>query len=653
MTSVQPVENIPLRTNPVDRSGSLLRFNSARISPETKDNSLSDLIDSRPLSPTHIRFEGGIFQTEGSTPQSPLIKNRIPPTKHLSPIEETNDTNRIVKISEYCTPKDTPFEPIIPNRPTKKLHRYILVTPRTIFSLTLFSIISIAVVLIGFGIAISHRRSQLDSRCLSISYCPRNASYTLLCNITNEYCGCYNTNDELMGCMKQRRYGNGCYRSQECSSYENLQCNTSTYQCQCLDHYYYNGSSCIPMLTYGEMCSIVNDTCDYLLHLTCLIGDICTCDTSITFWNGQYCEYYRSVNNPCDPYKIPSGCSMTFICDNSTATCQCSLSAYFNGEACLTYSSYLEPCYDTSSCLPDTFLVCSWGLCQCDDIYFYWSKTNLTCTYPKKIEYNSSCDYQTGCESDFGLRCIDGHCLCEVNSYWTPGNYCDFQSQYNEQCLTAPCMANTELLCSTNTSMCTCSKYYYWDGFVCQHERSYLSYCLNDNWCRMDLGLRCRNFTCTCSLCTTCFWDGVRCRDCPTSWQLVTSTDTIQPRIYCYLKVDSYVNWNESLAICPTLATSYFSGSSHLIYIDDLQELQDVSIFATNDYYDIFIGHTNRFNYTQWFLSNGTTSPPVKWCTGVGASFPSTTCTRLLISSVCVTDIACYGWTSRYICELD
>jgi hypothetical protein len=180
------------------------------------------------------------------------------------------------------------------------------------------------------------------------------------------------------------------------------------------------------------------------------------CNTNITFWNGEYCEFYRPVNSPCNPYKNPSGCSMTFTCDNLTTTCPCPSSNYYNGEACLSYSSYLEPCYDTSSCLPNTQLICSYGLCQCDDLYYYWSSVSSTCLYSKQITYNSSCNYQTSCESDFGLRCINDQCLCELNSYWTPGNYCDFQSQYNEQCSTAPCLANTGLICSSNTSTCTC-----------------------------------------------------------------------------------------------------------------------------------------------------------------------------------------------------
>ncbi len=50
---------------------------------------------------------------------------------------------------------------------------------------------------------------------------------------------------------------------------------------------------------------------------------------------------------------------------------------------------------------------------------------------------------------------------------------------------------------------------------------------------------------------------------------------------------------------CSTAATSYFGTTSHLIYIDDFQELQDVITFITTDYYNIFIGHTNCFNNIQ------------------------------------------------------
>ncbi|CAF0914561.1 unnamed protein product [Adineta steineri] len=659
MTSIKPAENIRKYSPAISRVTSIVRFNSARVTPENNENSSEKKLNeqsSPPLSPSpfNLQIDEGLFQFNELSLQSPLIKNKIHTTTLNTPSRDENEgKERTVKVSEYCTPESTPFESLTGNISPKKLHRYILLTPRTIFSISLFTILSLGVVLIGFGIAISHRRAQLDYQCPVITYCPKDTSYTLICNITNEYCNCYNTEDEVIGCMRQRQYGAGCYRSQECSINHNLQCNLSLYQCQCLDHYTYNGSACIPMLTYGDICSILNDTCDYSLNLTCLTGNICICNTNITFWNGEYCESYRSVNSPCDPYKIPSGCSMTFICDNSTVTCQCSSSTYFDGDVCLSYSSYLEPCYDTSSCLPNTYLSCSEGLCQCDDSFFYWSSINSTCIYPKQIQYNSTCEYQTACESDFGLRCINGQCLCELNSYWTPGNYCDFQSQYNEQCLTAPCLANTGLICTSNTSICTCPQYYYWDNYVCQYQRTYASFCLNDNWCREDIGLRCRSYTCTCSLCTTCFWDGIRCRDCPTSWQIVVSNGTIQPRTYCYLKVDSYVNWNESLSNCAKLTTSYFGGTSHLIYIDDLQELQDVCTFATTAYYDIFIGYTNRFNYSQWFFANDTLAPPIRWCTGVATTFTSLTCTRVLISSVCVTDITCYGWTSRYICELD
>jgi len=176
---------------------------------------------------------------------------------------------------------------------------------------------------------------------------------------------------------------------------------------------------------------------------------------------------------------------------------------------------------------------------------------------------------------------------------------------------------------------------------------------VQDSWCRGDLGLRCRNLVCTCSLCSTCFWDGVRCRDCPTSWQLVQSNGTMQPRIYCYIKMNSYVNWNDSLDTCASTATSYFGPKSHLIYIDDKQELDDVSSFATNEYYDIFIGHTNQYNVSQWMLANGTVSPTMKWCPSISGNFTDVKCARIMIGSVCIADIACSGWTSRYICELD
>jgi hypothetical protein len=425
---------------------SLIRFNSARITPQTVGDDARSSIPSPPCSPFDLQVNDAFLSSDDSPVQSPVP---------LSVAEDEND-RPVVKFSEFRVATETPFRPISNKTKPIKLHRYILVAPRTIFSVSLFTIISLSAVMIGFGVAVSKRRAQLDYRCPTITYCPKNTSYTILCNTTTEQCGCYGTDDKLVGCLKQRHYGQGCYRWQECSTRDNLQCNLNLYQCQCVDHYFYNGSACQPLLTYRELCSSLNNRCDPALNLTCQPTNTCSCDTNVAFWNGQACELYRLVDSPCDPYQNVSGCSPTFLCDNATATCQCSSSTYFNGLVCLGYSSYLEPCDDTSSCLPNTQLFCSWGLCQCDDLYFYWSPLSMTCAYPKQITYNSSCDYQTGCESDFGLRCINGQCMCEINSYWTPGNYCDFQSQFNEQCSIAPCMASTGLICASNTSICTC-----------------------------------------------------------------------------------------------------------------------------------------------------------------------------------------------------
>jgi len=410
------------------------------------ENSPKSSILERPITTSLVRFNLPRVESERSL--------------NLSSKGDSIDSSEILsqptlKISEFQPTEQTPFQQLTPKpiKP-KKLHRFILLTYRTICSLSLLSILSIAIVLIGFGIVVSYRRSSIDFRCSSISYCPRNSSYTLTCNLTSEHCSCYDVDDELIGCIQQRTYSQACYRSQECSIEKNLQCNLHTYQCQCLDHYYYNDSFCVPLLTYGDICSISNDRCDYSLNLTCLANSQCSCNTNQTFWNGEFCEIYRSVDSPCDPYKTPSGCALTFTCENSTATCQCPSSTYFDGEACLKYSSYLEPCYDEYSCLPNSQLLCLWGLCMCLDEYFYWSPNDTQCIYPKKIEYNSTCDYHTTCESDFGLRCIDGHCLCESNSYWASGGYCDLQSLIGEQCTTAPCLAHTNLICSADT--CTC-----------------------------------------------------------------------------------------------------------------------------------------------------------------------------------------------------
>jgi hypothetical protein len=210
MTSIQPIDKTPPHSPTLDRAPpTLIRFNSARIAPEKIENVSDNPIESPLGTPFDLQIDDGLVQAD----------KFLFPSSRIAPFANQNDGQRVVKISEYRAPENTPFEPITPKISPKKLHRYILLTPRTIFSLSLLTILSLAIVLIGFGIAISNRRSQLDYQCLSISYCPRNSSYTLLCNITTEYCSCYNTENELIGCIKQRQYGDGCYRSQECSIY--------------------------------------------------------------------------------------------------------------------------------------------------------------------------------------------------------------------------------------------------------------------------------------------------------------------------------------------------------------------------------------------------------------------------------------------------
>jgi hypothetical protein len=243
MTSIQPTEQTLTRSHTLDSvPTSLIRFNSARIGPEKTEKDIEDLIESRPTSPLPLdrHLDEGLLQSNDFSPQSPIIKHKIHSTSRIAPLANENDSNRVLKISEYHAPENTPFEPLSTQASPKKLHSYILLTPCTIFSMSLLTILSLVVVIIGFGVAVARRQSQLNDHCSLISYCPQNTSYTVLCNMTTEYCHCYNTEDTLIGCIKQRQYGEGCYRTQECSVHHNLQCNMSIYQCQCLGHYYYN-----------------------------------------------------------------------------------------------------------------------------------------------------------------------------------------------------------------------------------------------------------------------------------------------------------------------------------------------------------------------------------------------------------------------------
>lgn len=80
------------------------------------------------------------------------------------------------------------------------------------------------------------------------------SSYTVLCNITNGYCQCYDTENTLIGCLQQRNYGEGCYPSQQCSTHQNLQCNLSIYQCQCPLSTYFDGEVCLSYSSYLEPC---------------------------------------------------------------------------------------------------------------------------------------------------------------------------------------------------------------------------------------------------------------------------------------------------------------------------------------------------------------------------------------------------------------
>ncbi|CAF3177578.1 unnamed protein product [Rotaria socialis] len=71
----------------------------------------------------------------------------------------------VVKIFQYRTSESTPFRPLSSKTSKKKLNKYILITPRTILSISLLAIRSLIVALIGLVIATSERISKLNYRC--------------------------------------------------------------------------------------------------------------------------------------------------------------------------------------------------------------------------------------------------------------------------------------------------------------------------------------------------------------------------------------------------------------------------------------------------------------------------------------------------------
>lgn len=94
--------------------------------------------------------------------------------------------------------------------------------------------------------------------------------------------------------------------------------------------------------------------------------------------------------------------------------------------------------------------------------------------HESKSIYGENCSYGL-CSNKFGLECINGHCICNTNSFYAKG--CQAKKQYSEKChnISNPCNDNAKLSCIDG--VCKCDDLHYWNEQSCQAKQLYDGTC--------------------------------------------------------------------------------------------------------------------------------------------------------------------------------
>lgn len=160
-------------------------------------------------------------------------------------------------------------------------------------------------------------------------------------------------------------------------------------------------------------------------------------------------------------YLIPrpgiTGCSVG-LASLAIVTITLCILFYPNGSVAMLHRSCkLKPCMSSLN------LVCIANTCQCLDDEYYVKSCQKKNLYLEKCNGNN--------ESCLGnLKCIDGICKCNENSYWENGT-CLQKRGYGQPCLeNKHCLSSLILSCSLIEKKCSCSANRYFYSYSISNE---------------------------------------------------------------------------------------------------------------------------------------------------------------------------------------
>jgi hypothetical protein len=252
------------------------------------------------------------------------------------------------------------------------------------------------------------------------------------------------------------------------------------------------------------------------------------------YWNDSYCVDAIAYNESCTNSSSSYMCRMLTEgtnCDGLTTKCICDSSKYFNyqNKKCENILSINGTCTQIDACNHVLGLICSTGLCQCDQKTQFWSRISLKCI--NYLSYNEgTCTADDQCTED-GLVCIlsgisscscpslviNGRCDCptRVNGteYFWNGFNCTPALPYNQGCANAltsyMCQIVTQgTICSGNPFVCKCPTTQYFNNTAnqCENLLSIKQTCQQSDACNNVVGLNC-NLEGYCQCNSSQFWN--------------------------------------------------------------------------------------------------------------------------------------------------
>ena len=426
---------------------------------------------------------------------------------------------------------------------------------------------------------------------------------------TQSQCRCqqFEYFDTIAGMCKPQGLVNAtCVTTTQCRTDLNLQCTSG--KCQCislLPVWLASNNTCIPYKPYGMTTCSSNSECDTSKLLICNsgTGSSCNCPTTSVlgmcdcskingnemYWTGSTCtialSYGSSCLSPLSEYLCQTITQVT-VCNNTSGSykCECAYLKYFHLSInkCLNQLSYNSSCSQSNACRVDQNLICSSGICKCNNVTQFWSSALQSCVNYRT--YAESCTSTSECNSKLSLICNSGNnsCNCPITSIL---GICD-----------CPRVNGSEM---------------YWNGTSCTLAKSYLSLCTANYTCKtISQGTHCNGTTCTC-LASGSFKTALnKCSICTTNWDNVGRL--------CYFTTT--VQGNSNIAGTSSEIQSRCGGRSdaRLAKVDDVDiyhYLLNLVVTLRRDYFvDAFqVGGTGT-NYTShdglWILNSTYLCPP-------------------------------------------